>query len=361
LKQHCLVLASLERTVARLRSRLHYLRDGDANTKFFHLQARLRKKRNFISHLECEGRTVASHEEIQEVLDDFFYNLLGSNVQRPFSLNLIACHRDAIDLSSLEAPFSEEVRDTIGVLPSDKAPGPDGFTGKFHKCCWHIIKSDMIAALNSLHQGNAHKLGMLNSAYLALLPKSNVALSARDFRSISLIHSFAKLVIKMLANRLGPYLQELVASNQSAFVRGRSIHDNFILVQQSIKSLHKQRVSSLFLKLDISKAFDSVSWAFLFEVLSYLGFGPVWRNMISNILVSSSTQVLLNGSPGIPIRHQRGLRQGDPLSPMLFVLVMDVLNSLFNLAERRGLLHSLEGANIRSRLSVYADDVVLFV
>jgi hypothetical protein len=83
--------------------------------------------------------------------------------------------------------------------------------------------------------------------------------------------------------------------------------------------------------------------------------------MISNILASSSTQVLLNGSPGIPIRHRRGLRQGDPLSPMLFVFVMDVLNSLFNLAERRGLLHSLEGANIRSRLSVYADDVVLFV
>jgi hypothetical protein len=83
LKRHCLVLASLESTVARLRFRLHYLRDGDANTKKFHLQARLHKKRNFISHLENEGRTVASHEEIQEVLDDFFYNLLGSNVQRP--------------------------------------------------------------------------------------------------------------------------------------------------------------------------------------------------------------------------------------------------------------------------------------
>ncbi|AQK53266.1 uncharacterized protein [Zea mays] len=126
-------------------------------------------------------------------------------------------------------------------------------------------------------------------------------------------------------------------------------------------NLSTRRVSSLLLKLDISKAFDSVSWAFLFEVLSYLGFGPVWRNMISNILASSSTQVLLNGSPGIPIRHRRGLRQGDPLSPMLFVLVMDILNSLFNLAENRGLLHNLVGANIRNRLSIYADDVVLFV
>jgi hypothetical protein len=240
---------------------------------------------------------------MQEVLDDFFSNLLGSNIERPYSLNLAACHRDAIDLSSLEVPFSEkEVRNTIGALPSDKA------IGKFNICCWHIIKSDLLAAINSLHRGNTHKLGMLNSAYLALLPKKVDALSARDFRPISLIHSFAKLVTKMLANRLGPYLQELVATNQSAFVRGRSIHDNFMLVQHSIKSLHKKRVSSLLLKLDISKAFDSVSWAFLIELLSHLGFGPVWRNMISNILASSSTQVLLNGSPGIPIRHRRGLR-----------------------------------------------------
>jgi hypothetical protein len=94
---------------------------------------------------------------------------------------------------------------------------------------------------------------MLNSAYLALLPKKDVALSARDFRPISLIHNFAKLVTKMLANRLGPYLEELVATNQSAFVRGRSIHDNFMLVQHSIKSLHKKRISSLFLKLDIER------------------------------------------------------------------------------------------------------------
>jgi hypothetical protein len=96
-------------------------------------------------------------------------------------------------------------------------------------------------------------------------------------------------------------------------------------------------------------------------VLSHLGFGPIWRNLISNMLASSSTQVLLNGSPGISIRHRRGLRQGGPLSPMLFVLTMDVLSSLFMRAEVRGLLQSLQGANVRSRLSIYADDVILFI
>jgi hypothetical protein len=134
-----------------------------------------------------------------------------------------------------------------------------------------------------------------------------------------------------------------------------------MLVQQSIKFLRKRRISSLLLKLDISKTFDSVSWAFLLEILSHLSFGPVWRNLISNLLFTSSTQVLLNGSSGNHIFHRRGLHQGDPLSPMLFVLVMDVLSSMFRAAENRGLLQSLGGADVRSRVSIYADDVVLFI
>jgi hypothetical protein len=109
-----------------------------------------------------------------------------------------------MDLSVLEQPFSEkEVRDTIVCLPSDKAPGPDGFTGKFYKTYWDIIKIDIMTALNSLYHGNAFKLDLLNSAYLILLPKREDVSSAGDFRPISLIHSFTKLATKILANRLG--------------------------------------------------------------------------------------------------------------------------------------------------------------
>ena len=114
-----------------------------------------------------------------------------------------------------------------------------------------------------------------------------------------------------------------------------------------------------FLKLDISKAFDSVDWPFLLEILAHLGFGAVWRNLVSNLLHSATTQVLLNGEPGDFITHQRGLRQGDPLSPMLFILVMDVLNSLFMKAEAEGLLLPLHSTG--QRLSLYADDVALFI
>lgn len=124
-----------------------------------------------------------------------------------------------------------------------------------------------------------------------------------------------------------------MAANQSALVRGCCIHDNYMLVQQTIKLLHRKRTPSIFLKLDISKAFDSVSWLFLLEVLKHLGFGDSWCNLLSSLLSTASTRILVNGEPGEAIRHHLGLRQGDPLSPMLFILVMDVLN---NVSQRLG-------------------------
>ena len=96
-----------------------------------------------------------------------------------------------------------------------------------------------MAALVSLQQGDMRNLELLNSAYITLIPKKADASEAKDYCPISLVHSFAKLVTKILANRLAPQLNTLVATNQSAFIRGRCIHDNYMLVQQTIKVLHQ--------------------------------------------------------------------------------------------------------------------------
>jgi hypothetical protein len=115
------------------------------------------------------------------------------------------------------------------------------------------------------------------------------------------------------------------------------------------------------LKLDVSKAFDSVGWPFMLEVMQHLGFGPIWRDIISGLLCSSMTQVLLNGIPGTRISHKRGQRQGDPLSPMLFILVMDLLGHMVSKAAEEGMLQPLARRVLQHQISLYADDVVLFL
>jgi hypothetical protein len=120
-------------------------------------------------------------------------------------------------------------------------------------------------------------------------------------------------------------------------------------------------VPSVLLKIDIAKAFDSVSWTFLLEVLQRMGFGRRWRNWISAILGTASTKILLNGVAGRRICHARGLRHGDPLLPMLFVLVMEVINHTVCWLDDEGLLAQLGVAGTVQRVSLYADDLVLFV
>lgn len=156
-------------------------------------------------------------------------------------------------------------------------------------------------------------------------------------------------------------MDALVRGNQTAFIKGRRIHDNFRSVQLYCRWLHARRHACVLLKIDIAKAFDSVAWPFLLEVLDRLGFPQKWRDWISATLSSASTKVLVNGRLGRRICHARGLRQGDPLSPLLFVLVMEVLNAMVQDADRRGLLSPLPGNHFSHRVSLYADDLVLFL
>lgn len=170
-----------------------------------------------------------------------------------------------------------------------------------------------MAAISAVWRRDFRNFRLLNSAFVTFLPKKEGVEHAEDFRPISLIHSFAKLITKILANRLAGRFDSMVSNNQSAFIKGRFIQDNFMLVKQMARLLHSQKHPRIMLKLDISKAFDSVSWPFHMEVLEKLGFGRIWRDMLSGLLTTSSTQILLNGVPGQPITHRRGLRQGDPL------------------------------------------------
>lgn len=196
---------------------------------------------------------------------------------------------------------------------------------------------------------------------MVLLHKTQLPEGLKDYRPISLTHSVGKLFAKGLTMRLAPHMSELVQPNQSAFIAGRRLHDNFRTVQLTCRWLHARQCPTMLLKVDLAKAFDTVAWPFLLEVLVHMGFPLRWRDWISALLQTASTKVLINGWAERRIRHTRGLRQGDPLSPFLFVLVMEVLNALLANADRRSLLSPLPGSKIKCRASIYADDLVILL
>jgi len=164
----------------------------------------------------------------------------------------------------------------------------------------------------SFFNNQTSKLHLINTANIVLLPKTQDAAALSDYRPISLINSFVKIITKLLANRLAPHMNDLVSNAQNAFIKKRCIHDNFIYTQRVIQLLHKRRKPALFIKVDISKAFDSIGWSFLLEVLENLGFSTKWRDWITALLGLATSRILINGQPTKEIRHERGLRQGTP-------------------------------------------------
>jgi hypothetical protein len=195
-----------------------------------------------------------------------------------------------------------------------------------------------MAAFDAFWYMDARNFQEVNGALMVLLPKTLNAVAIKDYIPISLIDVIGKLFSKVLANCLAARLGEMVHGSQSAFIKGRLIQDNYRFGQAVAKLLHSKKKPLLLLKVHIATPFNSVSWSFHFEVLSHFGFLSCWVDWLFVLLSMANTKVMLNGSPGSRICHGRGLHQGDPLSPMLFLLIMKVLNAIFCKADEWALL-----------------------
>jgi hypothetical protein len=309
LKHVVLGLSSLERTMARQCSRLRWLKDGDANTKLFHAVANGHRTKNFIPAIRHEGVLITDQKRKEDIFSDYYNELLGAIQNREHTMDLQLLEIQEHDLLELADIFTkEEIREVIKELPPDRAPGPDGFVGAFYKRAWPIIKGEIMAAMLKIYVGDGRSFGRLNRALITLIPKKLGAEEVGDFRPISLVHSFAKLFSKLISNRQRPRMENLVSKNQSAFIKGRNLHDKFLLMRQLARKINRRKEPGVLLKLDLAQAFDSLSWSFLFEILERLGFPVMVRRWIAIVFRTETTKVDVNGVPGRRIMHARGLR-----------------------------------------------------
>jgi len=175
-------LASLVRTIARQRARVRFLKEGDANTRFYHLQACHRTRKGRIESLHVEGAQLVTDAAMAEVLYDHYNALLGTNFVRSRRFDFHVIGMPSLDLACLESLFSEEeVWSVIQGLPNEKAPGPDGFTGLFYKVAWPTIKRDIMNAFNAFWAQDARSLHHVNEAFLVLLKKKDAPRRLKTF------------------------------------------------------------------------------------------------------------------------------------------------------------------------------------
>ncbi|KAL6343127.1 hypothetical protein AAG906_019670 [Vitis piasezkii] len=327
----------LEEISWRQKSREVWLKEGDRNTGYFHKMANAHRRRNNVDRIKINGAWCIEENEIREGIGNAFKVLLSSSGDwRPSISGLQLETLDQLDASTLESPFTEEeVFNALLSCNGDKAPGPDGLSMAFWQFAWDFVKADVLCFFKEFYENGKFWESRFG-----------------DFRPISLVGSLYKWLAKVLANRLKKVVGKVISKAQGAFVEGRQILDAVLIANEAIDSTLKNNESAILCKLDIEKAYDNVDWTFILTVMQKMGFGEKWIRWIKWCISTASFSVLVNGTPTGFFQSSKGLRQGDPLSPYLFVIAMEVFSAfLQRVRGRRALISHL----------LFADDTRYFV
>ncbi|XP_040999571.1 uncharacterized protein LOC121245775 [Juglans microcarpa x Juglans regia] len=265
----------------------------------------------------------------------------------------------------LSNPFTrEDITAAIFQINPLGSPGPDGFPAQFYQKNWEVMGDQVCNfALNFLNHGGS--LNEVNDTFITLIPKVQSPKRVVDYIPISLCNVLYKVVSKTMANRLKHILPQIIAPNQSAFVLGRLISDNTLVAYEVLHSMNsrmKGKKGFMALKLDMSKAYDRVEWKFIEAIMIKMAFPAHWIHIIQACLTSVSYSILVNGEPQNKVVPSRGLRQGDPLSPYLFILCAEALSSLVRHAEACGSLTpmAIGRGPVKVNHLFFANDSLLF-
>ncbi|KAL5580419.1 hypothetical protein UlMin_012861 [Ulmus minor] len=370
MEKHLECLLDKEEIYWKQRSRMDWLTHGDRNSKFFHHKASERRKKNFVEGIKNEeGEWCTDIDSIGNAVTDYFDKLFSSSNPSVLDMDtVLSCVKPRVSQcmnEHLSRPFTgDEIRTALADMPPTKSPGPDGMPGLFFQKYWDIVGDEITeAALLVLNnEGDIHQW---NQTLITLIPKIQSPTQVSDFRPISLCNVVYKLVSRTITNRFSRILDEVIGDQQSAFVPGRLITDNVLLGFETMHWLRQHRGGNTgyaALKLDMSKAYDRVEWSFLEGMMLRLGFADSWVKLIMRCVRSVSYSFLINRQVSGAVIPHRGLRQGDPLSPYLFVLCAHGLSEMLACFEERKLFTGIKIASGCPSIShlFFADDSLIF-
>ncbi|CAL2239107.1 unnamed protein product [Prunus armeniaca] len=343
-------LLEAEETMWNQRSRVTWLKKGDRNTRFFHEKAKSRGRNNTIQGLFDESNVWQSDSDNIGSMFCNYFNGLFTQIGGQDMEQVLAAITPCVTMNMnkiLLGTFNRlELEQALGQMYPTKAPGIDRMPALFYQRYWHIVGDSVSDTCLRILNGEG-SVRYFNHTLIALISKITQPTRVTDFRPISLCTVLYKLVAKAFVNRLKMVLPEVISESQSAFVPGRHIIDNVMYAFEVVHHMKGPRSGNgakMALKLDMAKAYDRVEWCFVEVMMHRLGFAESWITRIMDCITTVSFSVLWQGNPLGHIVLHRGIRQGCPLSPYIFLICAEGFTGLIQQAEQLGRIRGVKVA-----------------
>ena len=349
---------------ARIRSKAIYVEHNEKNSKFF---INLEKKNaciKNITRLKLENDTeVIDTNSILDELSKFYQNLYGpnkydTNYEKYFFQNQIPKISDGDTYLCDELITIDECTKALLSMKPNKSPGTDGLTVEFYRYFWNDIKAlvydSILSAFDSEILSFEQKRGVLR-----LIPKKGKDLTLiKNWRPISLLNTDYKLLTRILSSRLQKVLPSVISKDQSGYLKGRNIGINIRSIFDVIESAENNDSSTLLAFLDFEKAFDKLNWIFLQKTLQSFGFGQSFRKWVKIIYTDIESCIINNGATSQYFKLKSGIRQGCPLSALLFILCVEILAIEIKNNDK---IQGINIGNTTFKITQLADDTTLFL